>query len=286
MRIAYFKDQCAKNAGPVIDAFLSSCQDRGHEIVANGMDCDAAVIWSMLWSGRMAKNRAVYKHYRSQSRPVFVLEVGALARDYLWRVGLNHVNACANFGPRNNDDRRVLDLGLSLDPWCDAGDSILIALQRPDSGQWRSTSEAESWLKSVIAILRSHTNRPIRIRPHPRYPLKSIWSNVKIDTPKRLLDTYDDYDFRDSLNDVWAVVNWSSNPGIVSAMSGIPVFTGPNSLAAAVGLQDLAQIERPIRPDRRQWLNDLVYCEWTVEEIAAGLPLDRLMPTIPHHAFV
>jgi len=35
-------------------------------------------------------------------------------------------------------------------------------------------------------------------------------------------------------------------------------------------------IEYTQTPDRTQWLNDYAWTEYTVEEIAAGLPLKRL----------
>lgn len=286
MKIAYFKDQCAQNSGPVLDAFLHSCESQGHSMIANSMDGDAVVIWSMLWSGRMAKNLGVYQHYRGHGKPVFVLEVGALRRDHLWRVAMDHVNRRGYFGIMNNDDARAKKLGLQLQPWRHTGSHILVSLQRSDSGQWDSPEVAAVWLDRVIEELRSVTSRPIVIRPHPRQVFRSKWTDIAVQTPSRLPDTYDDYDFPDSLSDAWAVINWSSNPGIIAAMSGVPVFTGPDSLAAPVACQDLTMIENPSRPDRQQWLNDLAYCEWTVEEIAQGLPLARLMTAVPHHAAI
>ena len=74
----------------------------------------------------------------------------------------------------------------------------------------------------------------------------------------------------------WAVVNWNSNPGVVAALNGVPVFTGPTSLAKPIANLDFDMIERPSMPPREQWANDLAYTEWTVDEITNGEPLDRL----------
>ena len=35
-------------------------------------------------------------------------------------------------------------------------------------------------------------------------------------------------------------------------------------------------IENPIMPDRQQWLNDYAHTEYTLDEIAQGIPLKRL----------
>jgi hypothetical protein len=59
-------------------------------------------------------------------------------------------------------------------------------------------------------------------------------------------------------------------------MQGIPVFVGPDSLAYDVGNTDLTKINSPSMPDRTQWLNDIAYTEWTIEEISQGLPIKRL----------
>ena len=40
--------------------------------------------------------------------------------------------------------------------------------------------------------------------------------------------------------------------------------------------KDFTTIGMPKRPDRTQWLNDIAYTEWTLEEIAQGKPLNRL----------
>ena len=33
----------------------------------------------------------------------------------------------------------------------------------------------------------------------------------------------------------------------------------------------------PTMEEKQQWLNDLTYTEWTVEEINKGIPLERLL---------
>ncbi len=55
--LAYFPFQCALNSGPVMAALLTSAKNNGIQTIENGMDCDAVVIWSALWYGRMAPNK-------------------------------------------------------------------------------------------------------------------------------------------------------------------------------------------------------------------------------------
>jgi hypothetical protein len=85
---------------------------------------------------------------------------------------------------------------------------------------------------------------------------------------------------KDILNDfkaAWAVINYSSNPGIQSVIQGIPTFVDDKSLASPVANTDLSLIENPNRPDRTQWLNDLAWTEWTIEEMKKGIPQQLLI---------
>ena len=76
--IAYFPLQCALNSRPVMDAVLDCLVAAGIQLQENSWESDAAVIWSVLWNGRMAPNQQVYEHYRKQNKPVIVIDVGAL----------------------------------------------------------------------------------------------------------------------------------------------------------------------------------------------------------------
>jgi hypothetical protein len=66
MKISYFPNQAALNSKPVLSAFIQGCRSLGIETVENSMDADAAVIWSVLFQGRMLPNQRVYEHYRKQ----------------------------------------------------------------------------------------------------------------------------------------------------------------------------------------------------------------------------
>jgi hypothetical protein len=58
------------------------------------------------------------------------------------------------------------------------------------------------------------------------------------------------------------------------------VFAGPSSLAYPVANTDYATIESPLMPDRTQWLNDYAHTEYTLAEIAQGIPLKYLTKKI------
>ena len=89
-------------------------------------------------------------------------------------------------------------------------------------------------------------------------------------------NTIDDTNFKDTLNNVWAVVNHSSNPAIEAVINGIPVFVSEDSLCHDVGNHSLDNINNPAMPDRQEWANKLSYTEWFEDEIEKGLPWQRI----------
>jgi hypothetical protein len=281
MKISLWTNHGALNSKPVFDAFAHSCVAAGHDVVWNDPVSDVDVIWSVLFAGRMAQNKSIWERAVAQSKPVVVLEVGGIKRGTTWKVGLNGINRDAFFGDAGNDSRRSNLLNLRLKPWKYNGEYILICGQHDKSLQWVNMPSMSQWVHSTISYIRARTDRPIIFRPHPRCRLPAIeheFKNVRRQEPKQVHGTYDDFDMK--FDNIWATVSWSSNPGIHSIINGVPAFTGPSSLAFDVADQKLDNIENPLYPDRTQWLNDYAWTEFTIEEIAEGLPLKRLTKKI------
>ena len=60
MKIAVFPENGSINSRPVFAAFIEHLRAKGEKISINkDEDCDVAVIWSVLWSGRMSANRKI-----------------------------------------------------------------------------------------------------------------------------------------------------------------------------------------------------------------------------------
>jgi hypothetical protein len=273
MKFSLWTQYGALNSKPVFDAFANSLNNNGHDVAYNDLSADINVIWSVLFNGRMAGNKAVWE----QQKPTIVLEVGGINRGTTWKVGLNGINRDAYFGPSGNSSDRVRLLGLQVKPWKYDGEYILVCGQHDKSLQWKDMPAMATWVHDTITFIRAQTDRPIIFRPHPRCPLPAIEHNfkgVKRQDPKQIKDTYDDFDMQ--FNNIWATVSWSSNPAIHSIINGVPAFTGPSSLAFDVAEQNLRNIENPLYGDRTQWLNDYAHTEYTIGEISQGIPLKHL----------
>jgi hypothetical protein len=225
----------------------------------------------------MAPNRAVWQEFTATERPVIVMEVGQLMRGVTWKMGINGVNARAQWGEGQQEDRSKT-LSMRLQPW-HQGDHILIAMQRSDSEQWAGLPAADQWLTQTIGRIREHSDRPIVVRPHPRQRLNHV-PGVIMQQPQSLRGTYDEFDFRNSLGRAWAVVNENSGPGSQAIIDGVPAFVGADSMAVPVANTDFALIEKPRMPERAAWLEQLCHTEWTLGEIRSGLPIGRLLKSL------
>jgi len=273
MKFSLWTQYGALNSKPVFDAFANSLNNNGHDVAYNDLSADINVIWSVLFNGRMAGNKAVWE----QQKPTIVLEVGGINRGTTWKVGLNGINRDAYFGPSGNSSDRVRLLGLQVKPWKYDGEYILVCGQHDKSLQWKDMPAMATWVHDTITFIRAQTDRPIIFRPHPRCPLPAIehdFKHVKRQEPLQIKGSYDDFDMQ--FDNIWATVSWSSNPAIHSIIDGVPAFTGPSSLAFDVAEQNLRNIENPLYGDRTQWLNDYAHTEYTIEEISQGIPLKHL----------
>ena len=283
MKISLWTQYGALNSREVFDAFANSLVANGYDVVWNDPVSDVDVIWSVLWHGRMAKNKDIWVRNQRLSKPTIVLEVGGIQRGSTWKVGLNGINRDAYFGDSNNDDSRKRVLGLEVKPWRTKGKYILLCGQHDKSLQWQGMPRMSNWFLNTYDEIRKHTDRPIIFRPHPRCRLEHIERGLRHvfrQEPQHVNGTYDSFDM--GFDDIHCTISYSSNPGVHSVIEGVPAFVSTHSLAYDVAndIDFLHDIENPLMPDRTQWLNDYAHTEYTIEEISQGIPLKRLTNNI------
>lgn len=275
MRFKLFRENGALNSPPIFDAFESGLRNAGHESVSENQD--VSVIWSVLWSGRMIKNQQIYEEARKNNKPIVIIEVGNLKRNITWRISLNHINGLGEFVNNTNlDENRPEKLGIFVrNTNLDRKKAILICTQHNRSLQWKGMPPMTTWTMNTIKEIQNRTDMPIYIRPHPRSPMPGIeheFKNVFRQNPIKIDGTYDDFNIE---YDYHCVVNHNAGPPIHAAIAGTPIICDKSSLAYPVS-DIMDNIANPTLPDRTEWLIKLCHTEWTVEEIAQGIPIKRL----------
>lgn len=276
--IGYFPLQCAKNSVDPMTAVLTTLKRSGINTIENSWDADAAIIWSVLWHGKMMANQAVYEYYRNKNCPVIVMDVGALVRGKTWKLAVNHLNALGYYGHTENVDKdRPKKLGLSLQT-AKENPAILLAAQHRNSLQMASVGGTEKWIVEQVETLRKYTDRTIVVRPHPRSPINpSLLPNgIVLETPKLLHNTYDSFDMSFKYH---AIVNHNSGPGTQAAIAGVRPIVDNSSLAWPVSVMPNA-IEDKYEIDREKWFVDITHTEYTVEELRESQWLKRIWPAL------
>ena len=272
MKFKLYKNFGALNSVSVFTAFANGVRVCGHEIVENNED--VAVIWSVLWHGRMAGNQQIYNDCVKRNKPVVVIEVGNLKRGQTWRISEAHINGLGIFGNIENlDPSRPQKLGIGLQAEkTRRRDEILIATQHSRSLQWQGQPSMEQWIRDTIVNIKRHSGRRIVVRPHPRSQIREKFADAVIELPKKLVNTYDEYDIN---YDYHCIINYNAGPSVQAVINGTPTICDSSSLAFPVS-EKWENLENPQLPNREEWFLKLCHTEWTVDEISQGIPLKRL----------
>jgi len=254
MKIAHFPNNLPNNAVEVYPQLTDAIRSTD-TLVENSMDADAALIWSVLWYGKMSANRSVWDHYRAQNKPVIVIEVGGLIRNKTWKLGINGINRDADFALEEYmpDDRRK-KFSIVMQSWKHDGEYILICGQHGHSEQWRDMPDMDTYYRNTITEIRQHTDKPIVVRSHPRFREGLHWAcdmqwykdnDVTWNIPQHIQKTYDSFDLEHMLKHTYFTVSHSSNAGIHSIIHGVPAVVSKHSLAYEVGSKMDSWLSKP-----------------------------------------
>ena len=73
MRIEAWPIHGPMNSKNIFKKFIDSMQKAGDEVIVDReTNGDVAVIWSVLWRGRMQSYKGIWDRYRNQGKPVIV----------------------------------------------------------------------------------------------------------------------------------------------------------------------------------------------------------------------
>lgn len=280
LRVSLFDKFGAIGSQSVFQSFKIGLECCGAKVVSHDMSADIAVIWSVLWRGTMKQNQPIWQQFRSHNKPVVILESGALNRGVLYRVGLNGINRGAYDFIKEKDINRPDKLKISLRDWSMGGNKIMICTQHDSSEQWNGNPSMTDYVHSMIHEIRKYSQKKIVIRSHPRCRINPKMIPIDITHQPAPMRNESENFRRELENDIYAVINYSSNPGIESALYGVPVYTSEKSLAYPISIKDLSNIESPILQDRSQWLIDLCHTEWSEEELKTGKIQHQLLTMI------
>ena len=236
------------------------------------------VIYGSVKKNRSAAHHKIKSQVFDHGRPFVMLETPLVHRradtiDHGWlRVGINgFLWDDAEWGFDHMDVYRNI-----VEPvkWRKNGDHILILMQNPGDASLRGADIFE-WTENTVIELQKHTDRPIRIRPHPlpnkqnkllqlKQKLKNV-TFVENKLPNNLRPLQADFE------NCWCVVTYSSGSSVDAVMSGIPnIACDPGNMAWPISSTNLDMIEQPYTGDTTLWEQQISHCQFSVEELRNG----------------
>ena len=250
----------------------------------------------------------VYKFVIDSGKPYMVFETAVFKRNarrgswetWHWRLGWWHLLGPGKFNNENSPPDRWLAIkeqqNLEILPWRKKGKHILIPLQKNNDSVVESMMDRygsmREWLNLTIEEIRKYTDRPILIRPTIKTNKLSYLEAAK-QPGVSISETYTDNPSTDGtkftrnieggpgllteLADAWAVVGYNTSTLFESITDGIPtVSLDPDALTVPCSI-DLKDIENPpLDINRTQWLQDMAYISWTMDEIQRGVAWEHL----------
>lgn len=267
-----------------------SKQDDECSIILDGDDnpeiYDVAVIFGS-WKDRPDKHHVIKNYIVKNAKQFIVCETPILGRkevkdvgdDDWYRIGLNGFLAdTGNFNnKRKSGDRWKLiqeQFDLEIKPWSQSGENILLVLQVPGDASLNGI-DINQWAYDVGTEIRKYTTKPIILRA-PQVP-----KVFNAEILQRLIDENKDIRFQkgekdnliSTIRSCYCTVAYSSGLSVESALLGVPAFAlNKSNFAYKLGNNFIKNIQNPKLANRVQWLNNLSYAQWNLDEISEGLP--------------
>jgi len=279
----------------IVDWFANPCPEADHYITCN------------IYCNKFRED-PVFDFVLNSSKPYMVFETAVFKRnaregnwtEWHWRLGWWHLLAPGKFNNENSPsdrwERIKQQQRLEVLPWRKQGTHILIPLQKNNDSVVQTMMDRygsmRNWLNTTIAEIRKYSNRPILIRPSAKTnPLS--WGDALSIPGVSISTTYKDNPSTDGtkftknieggpgllteLADAWAVVGYNTSTLFESITDGIPtVSLDPDALTGPCSMPLQLLENPPMDIDRTQWLYDMAYISWTMDELQQGVAWEHL----------
>lgn len=242
-----------------------------------------------------------FDHILNSKKPFIVSESNPFRQYEGWmRFGWNSYKWTAgNFNNTNADrDRwkRFESLTkIKFTDWNSPGDYILIMGQKEGDSALNSLyakgyKTSYDWILAVVTEIRKYTDRPIKIRPHPRGLIKGMrqieskslndFKNVEISTNVREGGNQGGEGLEHDLKHAYCIVTYNSLSSIEAAIFGIPIFAlDDGCMAYPIAHKKLSNIESiNYDIDITEWQNKIAYTMWNKEDVCTGKTWAHLKP--------
>lgn len=229
--------------------------------IQESLECSTRVV--ACWGWR--KGKAL----RDAGHEVLVMERAYLGDRYAWySLAFNGLNGRGEFRwTREDDGARFREhFGHLMRPWrTTPGKYVLLIGQVPGDASLQG-KDLSSWY-AVTAVTAQATYRmPVLFREHPEALKRGVNRSPGYTEPSKAAS------LAEALADAHVVITYNSNTGVDAVLAGIPtVAIDDGSMACAVAGR---RVSDRVTPDRHAWASRLAWTQWSLLEIARGVPFE------------
>lgn len=266
-----YRTSDTKNIADALMSGLLKCNHEGILMPPSTEGLDAIAFY-----GVTSEHLKLLEEMKLRHKPSVIIDAGYFGRaaGYL-KVSVNYLHPHKYFQKYPHPSDRFDKFNLTVEPMRKSGKYILLAGIGAKSSDYYNILH-QSWDKAAVEIIHNHTTMPILYKMKKKTPHKKIpgtsWIDQNIQIHKLLN------------KNIFAIVTHHSNVAVDGIIRGIPCFVN-DGVGLAIGSTDLTRIKFPhipSREDQLQFLYDVAYTQWTLEEIASGecwkhLELEKLL---------
>lgn len=233
------------------------------------VECDIAIIFGghkYAFAKTAPKGEIIKRH---QGRSLLCVEEAFVRRGDYYQVGWGGFAGHADFNNAGVPGDRWRAMGVRVNEWQhNEGGHIVVMGQLGRDTQVQDTDHY-GWCRATIGALQARGER-VLFRPHPKEPGNKIYG-----VPTSVVSSGT---MAQALDGAKSVVTWNSTSAVDALLAGIPVVAmDSGSIAYPISGHTLDDAISPIYPDREPWLASLGYAQWSLDEMADGLPWRHLI---------
>jgi len=216
--------------------------------------------------------RLLDNHLEAGKHTVYIDKGYLGGRSAYFRMSVNSFQPLAYFQKTPRPDDRLRALSVNMLPMRTQGSHIIIAGGSLKYAKWHGLHTGQSvdpmteWARKSLKRVGKYTNRPLIYRPKPSWKEAVSLSGARFSRPPELLAHL--------LPDAWALVTFGSNAAVEALTAGVPVIVTGDGIARPLARTQEENIDDLFIPSdavRRQWLADMAYCQFNVQEMESGL---------------
>lgn len=266
------------------DAFGEGVKLAGDEfavqpLVADPEPADADVVCMV-----GVKSRKLFRMHQDRGTHVIYLDKGYLRAgadspvklwEY-WRVALDDHQPTKLMEKRHDSEARRDEAGLAVSAWRKKGNHILLAGSSLKYHEFYGLRHPTEWAGKLVKQLRGYTDREIIYRPKPS------WSDAT-PIPGATFHAGGSTTILEDLANCHVLVTHGSNAVFEAQIAGVPTLTLGPAVSRPISSCSQDAVESPYLAtyeERYRWLNNLMWWQWTMAEMASGQTWKFLKPQI------